>query len=438
MKELQQAVEQSLALAKKAGASAVGASVTRMRESEVTWRDGKVENMQEAITRGLTLQLYVDGRYSAGSTSDLRPQALAKFVDDSVKLTRALAPDPHRALPGAALYANRAKVDLSIADNQELTADQRLEIAQAIEEAARAVHGSDKFNSVTTGIGDTRIEMFRAHSDGFEGAQSSTFYSADAQVSVTDSDGRRPEGYARHARRHFNDLPNAAELGREAAERTLSRLGAHKAPSALLPAIVENRVAGTLVNHLLSPLTAQALQQKRSCFDGKLGHIIGSARLSFQDDPLLTKGLSSRLFDGEGMTAKRLRVFENGVLHTYYVDNYYGRKLGMAQTTARPSNLEWKLGSKAMESLISQMKDGLLITAFLGGNSNATSGDFSLGVEGFRVRNGKRAEVVSEMNLAGNHLTFWKKLVEVGNDPWASSGLRTPTLVFEPVQFAGA
>jgi PmbA protein len=130
-------------------------------------------------------------------------------------------------------------------------------------------------------------------------------------------------------------------------------------------------------------------------------------------------------------------VFEQGVLRNYYVDTYYGRKLGMPPTTARSSNLAWKLGERSREGLLSDIGEAILVTGFLGGNSNGTTGDFSLGVRGFRVRGGRVAEPVGEMNVSGNHLQLWQRLAAVGNDPYPYSAMRTPTLVFEGVQFAG-
>ena len=62
---------------------------------------------------------------------------------------------------------------------------------------------------------------------------------------------------------------------------------------------------------------------------------------------------------------------------------------------------------------------------------------FSLGVQGYRIRNGQVAEPVAEMNISGNHLELWKRLSAVGNDPYPYSSSRTPTLVFDGVQFAG-
>jgi PmbA protein len=109
----------------------------------------------------------------------------------------------------------------------------------------------------------------------------------------------------------------------------------------------------------------------------------------------------------------------------------------MAPTTGSPSGLTWKLGAKNQKQLVADAKEGLLITGFIGGNSNGGTGDFSVGVTGFRIRNGELAEPVAEMNLSGNHLEFWKKLVAIGNDPFPYSSLRTPSLVFENVSVAG-
>jgi PmbA protein len=200
---------------------------------------------------------------------------------------------------------------------------------------------------------------------------------------------------------------------------------------------VDNRAAGRLVGALLAPLQGQAIQQKRSFLDGKLGQVVGSEKLTLADDPLVVKGFASRLFDGEGLAARRLPIFERGVLKTCFIDTYYGRKLAVAPTTGGASNGAWALGDKPQAALLADMKDGILVTGFLGGNSNGTTGDFSLGVQGYRIRGGRIAEPISEMNISGNQADLWKRLAAVGNDPYPYSSSRTPTLVFDGVQFAG-
>lgn len=437
--DLLEIARRAAALARTAGAQGAAAGAYRSRRVEVEWRDGRLEKASEATSRGLGLELYVDGRYSAVSTSDLRAEALERFVRDAVALARSLAPDPYRALPGPELYRGQAEVDLELADPRhgDLDAAARRRRAEAVEAAARGVKGAEAILSVTAGAGDASTESWRVHTDGFEGTRRSTDFHAGATVSVRDPDGRRPEDWDWAGVRHLESLPAPEEVGRGAAERALGRIGARKTRSAVLPMAVEARAAGRLVAALFSPLAGASLQQRRSFLEGKLGQAIGNERLDLSDDPLRRRGLGSRLFDGEGMAARRFPIFEKGVLRSYYLDTYYGRKLGMTPTTARTSNLAWRLGGRDRAGLLADMGEGILVTGFLGGNSNPTTGDFSFGVQGFAVRGGKISEPVGEMNASGNHLELWRRLEAVGNDPYAFSPLGTPTLVFDGIQFAG-
>jgi PmbA protein len=273
--------------------------------------------------------------------------------------------------------------------------------------------------------------------NGFEGTRHSTDFWIGAEVTVKDPDGRRPEEYAASGGRFRSMMGEPEQVGRRAAERAVARSGSRKGESAVMTMAVENRAAGRLVGFLFGPLSAAAIQQKRSLLEGKMGATVGSPLLDVTDDPLIPRGLGSRLYDGEGIAAKRFKVFDRGALASYYVDSYYGRKLGLPPTTSRSSNLSWTLGEKSQAELLAQAGDGVLVTGFLGGNSNGTTGDFSLGVRGFRVRDGQLAEPVGEMNVSGNHLELWKRLAAIGNDPYPYSSMRTPTLVFEGVQFAG-
>jgi PmbA protein len=437
--ELLEVAERCQKIALKKGASAAAARAYKVRDVSVQWRDGKLEQINEATTRGAGLQLYVDGRYSSATSSDLRPEALDTFIADAVAMTRTLAKDPFRSLPDPKLYEGQPAVDLQIEDPAypTVTPEKRRQVAQAVEAAARSVKGAESILSVTTGFSDTRAESVRVHSNGFTGARVDTAFWTQAQVSVKDPDGRRPEDYAYAGVRFVGEMPAAEGIGRTAAERTLARLGAKKPESAVLTMVLENRAAGRLVGALTAALSGQALQQKRSFLEGKLGQGVGSPRLTLTDEPLVPRGFGSRLFDGEGLAARTLPIFDKGVLRSYYIDTYYGKKLQVPPTTAGASNLLFALGDKDQAGLVKGLADGILVTGFLGGNSNATTGDFSFGVQGFRIRAGQVAEPVAELNISGNHLDFWKRLVAVGNDPWPYSTYRTPTLVFEGVQFAG-
>jgi PmbA protein len=315
--------------------------------------------------------------------------------------------------------------------------EERRRIARELEEGVRAEQGAGAILSVSTGFSDSWSESVKVASNGFEGVRYGTSYWVGAEVSVKDADGRRPEDGAYAGARFHSALPDHHVIARDAARRAHGRLGARKVSSAVLPMALENRVAGRLVGSLIGPLAASSLQQKRSFLEGKLGQKIGSDKLTIVDDPLIPRAFGSRLFDGEGISAKRMPVFEKGVVSTYFVDTYYGKKLGMAPTTGSASNLTFPGGQGDQASLLADLKEGVLVTGFLGGNTNASTGDFSLGVQGFMVRGGQIAEPIAEMNIAGNQLELWQRLIAVGADPYPYSAVLTPTLVFDAVQFAG-
>jgi PmbA protein len=443
-KMLAELAEHALGLAARHGAQQAAASVSHVREVEVAWRDGQLERLHEAQSRGLAIEFYVDGRFASVSTSDLRREALEPLVRDGVAMTRALEPDPFRKLADPERYPDPKRAlddsDLQLSDPHygDLTALQRREQAQALEVAARSVPGADKILSVSTSVSDSQSTVFRCDSQGFRGFRHSTSFWRSAEVSVQDPDGRRPEESDYHGARFLADVFAPELVGKSAAERALQRVGAVKLPSGQRTLLVDARAAGRLVSALLGPMSASSLQQKRSFYSGDVGQLIGSPLLDIRDDPFVVRGFASRYFDGEGMASAPRPLYQAGKVANFFVDTYYGRKLGWPATCGHASNLAWILGNADLEGLMRGVDDGLLVTGFLGGNSNATTGDFSLGIQGFAIRQGKLAEPFGEMNLAGSHLTFWQQLTALGNDPNLLSPLRTPTLVFADAAVAGA
>ncbi|HEY0155945.1 MAG TPA: TldD/PmbA family protein [Thermoanaerobaculia bacterium] len=434
------AVAQScIDIAKKAGAKEASARAYREREVSLDYRDSRVEKIQESTTRGVALQLFVDGRYSTVSTSDLRPDALKTFITDTIAVAKAIAPDPFRALPDAALYKGQSSADLQLEDPKyaEVTADEARKVCKTMQDAARAVKGGDSLTSVGSQFSSSLVETWMVTSNGFSGTNRGTTFFLAAEVSAKDGDGRRPEEYDYAGSRFWGSVGDPAAIGARAAQRTLSRLGAKKGETSEMTIVVDNRAGGRLTGMLAAALSGANLQQKRSFYEARLGQQVASTLLSITDDPLVPKGFGSRRFDNEGIAAKPRVLFADGVLKSYNLDTYYAKKLKMAPTSGSLSNLSWRYGTKSQKELLGDAKDALLITGFIGGNSNSGTGDFSLGVVGFRVRNGEIAEPLSEMNLSGNHLDFWMKLVALGNDPFPYSSMRTPTLVFENVSVAG-
>ena len=435
-KALADLTQQTMEYALKQGANQTAVQVSRAQFLDLKRREEKVETLQASTSRGLSLALYVDGRYSSNSTSFLEPEEVRQFVDRSLAMTRALAPDPHRALPDPQLYGPTTGVDLDLVDPtyDDLDMDRRLEMVAQVEQAA----SSPAVISVTAGMTNQTSESLQIHSNGFSGERQGTSFYLGAVVTVQDKDDdRRPEDHWYTGARHLEDLPGPEAIGQEAARRALTHLGSAKVDSGCMTMVLENRAAARLVASLLDPLYGMSLQQRRSCFEDKLGQAVASARLNIHDDPLLVRGLGSRTFDGEGLAAKRLPVVTAGELENYFIDVYYGRKLGRPCTTGSPSNLVLEPGTSSLEQLLQQVEQGILVTGFLGGNANPATGDFSFGISGEQIKDGRLVQPVSEMNITGNHLQIWQGLAAVGNDPYPYSSWSIPSLLLQDIQFSG-
>jgi PmbA protein len=429
----------ALGAAKGAGASAARAFVTRSRDVTVEWRDGKLDRIRESTAQGLGVSLYVDGRFSSSGTSDLRPDAVAVFVEGMVAATRYLAADAHRHLPDPARYQGATKSDLQICDPAvaNVAPEARLADARRLEEAVRAGDKDGRIISVTSAVSDTEARWIGVSTNGFDASERSTTFGRSVEVSVRDAGDRKPEGYAYGDACFAADLPAIDALGAEALRRADGQRGSKQAPTGVYEVVIENRVAPRFARHLFGALMGEDLQQKSSFLEGKLGARIGSDALTVTSDPHLPRGLATSAWDGEGMATARLPVFEKGVVKSYFLDTYYASKLGARPTTGEWNNLVWTPGERDAAAMIAGMKKGIVVTDFTGGNSNGTTGDFSLGIKGFYVERGAIAHPISEMNLAGNHLEFWKQLAEVGSDPWTSSSNRTPSLRFKKAQCSG-
>lgn len=438
-KELLDLASWAIKTAKKAGAAASRVNINRERSVEISYREHKPENIKEAAKRSLNIEIFVDGRYSAQSTSDLRPKALQAFIESAVATTRLLAEDPYRSLPDPKLYEGRAKVDLQTTDAayERLTPEKRHQIARQAEEACLKA-GGDKVISVTSGESDGFYESVVLTSNGFEGYESSTNFSVYAEMTAQDEGDRRPNGYDYASTLMLGKLPSPEEIGKMAASNTLDMMGAKKIKTETLPVIIRNREVGRLLGGLITAMMGANIQQKRSFLVDKKGQKIASELLTLIDNPLLIGGQNSQLYDRDGFPARKRVMIDKGVLTDFYIDWYYSRKLGWAPTTAGTSNLIIPPGTRSVEEIMQDLGRGIYITGFIGGNSNSTTGDTSVGIFGKLFENGKPVQSVAEMNIAGNHLEFWNKLIEVANDPWPYSSWQTPSLVFKDMVISGA
>lgn len=419
----------------KNGAQQASVIISENRSNSIEVREQKIDRLEQSNQNGMSIRLFVDNKYSTHSTNRLKKDELAGFIEEAIAATRYLSEDEYRSLPDPELYYQGGGPDLKITDEgfDEIDPQAKIDAAFAVENEA---YGKDsRIISVTASYYDGRRGRVMVTSNGFEGDTDNTYYGLSASVSVKGDDAR-PESYWSENAVLYNQLKRSG-IGEKALKRALDKLGQAKIESARLPMIVENRSAANLLNPLISALNGSSIQQKQSFLIDKIGDKVASEKLSLTDDPFIVSGRGSRLFDNEGLAAKKRVVFDNGVLKTYFIDTYYGKKLDRKPTSGGTSNLVFETGQKNLDQLITSLDKGILVTGFNGGNCNGSTGDYSYGIDGFLIEKGKIIKPVSEMNITGNMKNLWMNLAELGNDVNDNSSWLTPSILFKDVDFSG-
>jgi PmbA protein len=422
----------------KAGANDCRVNISKRRLVNVNYRDRKPEVIKEATTKNLNLEVFINKRYAVQSTPDYRQSTLAGFIRDVVESAGIMEEDPFRTLPDPKYYEGRSTADLQLTDPEygNLTPEKRHSMVKSVEDSCLQ-KGGDKVISVEASEYDENYEEFVKTSNGFEGSVQNTYFEVGASMTAQDEGDRHPQGYNYIGCRYRSDLPELEEVGTLAAVRTLDLMGGKKIPTTKIPVILENRGASRVLSGLINPMSGYSIQQKRSFLADRKGETIGSKLLTLTDDPFLPRGLGSKYYDGDGFPAKKRDFFKEGVVNEFLIDWYYSRKLGWEPTSGSISNIIIPPGTRSVEDIIKDLGRCIFITGYIGGNSNSTTGDFSVGIIGKLYEKGEFVQNIAEMNIADNHLNFWKKLVEVANDPWKYSQAIFPSLVFEDVVVSG-
>jgi PmbA protein len=424
-----------IAHALKSGAQQVSVSIDESRNNNIEIRDQQIDNLTESNRNSLTINLYVDNKYSSHSTNRMKKDELFRFLEEAVAATRYLADDEFRMLPDPSLFYKGGGADLKVVDEKidVIEPQTRIDLAKAVMD--EAFEKDERIISVSSSYSDGFSNRIYVTSNGFRGDSARSSVSLSALVSVKTDQGR-PQDYWYESALFFDKLKKT-DIGKKALERTLRKIGPKKISSGKYTMILENRVAANLMLPLYNALSGNAIYQKQSFLAGKKDQPIASKVMTLWDDPSIPSGPGSRHFDGEGLALGKRVIVEAGILRSFYIDTYYGKKLGMDPTSGSSTNVVFKLGDRDMDGMTKSLKKGILVTGFNGGNCNGSTGDFSYGIEGYLIENGIVTCPVNEMNITGNMKEIWNNLVEAGNDIVNGSSAMIPSLMIEGVDFSG-
>ncbi|MEL7092256.1 MAG: TldD/PmbA family protein [Pseudomonadota bacterium] len=439
--------EQLLAAARKQGADGADAVVMRRRSVTIDIREGALEQAERAEALNLGLRVMVGQRQASVSTTDASARTIEEMAMRAVAMAREAPEDPNAGLAEVDLLSDvRDAEGLELADPAPEPSAEALQAdAEAAEAAARAVGGVTQVQ--TSSATYSHSDRWLAASNGFAGGYARTGRSLGC-VAISGSGTGMERDYSGDSRTFQADLRAASEIGQEAGERAVERRGARKPPTGTYPVLFDERIAASLIGHLLAASNGAAVARGATWLRDKLGAQILPDGLDLIEDPHRARASASRPFDGEGLRTAPRKIVDNGRLTGWTLDLATARKLGMVSTgnavrgasggpSPSVSNVALTQGEASRADLIRDMGTGLLVTSMIGATINPNTGDYSRGASGHWVENGEIAYPVNECTIAGNLLDMLTGIVPA-NDARTYLSRVVPSLLVPGLTLAGS
>lgn len=435
--QVKEAIADLMKMATTFGATSAEAVISKSTGITVSSRCQELENIEFNKEGALGITVYVGKHKGSASTADLTHDALKQAVKAAIDIAKYTSEDEYSGLVDKDELASEI-LDLDLYHPHVITPEEA--ITYCIE-AEKTAFETDKRITNSDGASLSSYKGFKVYgsSDGFIEGYASTRHNLSCSVIAQVADDMQRD-YAYTVDREFDLLKAPSWVGQKAAEAAVSMLGARKIKTGQAPIIFHAEVASSLFGHLVSAISGGSLYRKSSFLMDSVGTSVFSDVINVSERPHIMKGLASSPFDSEGVETKDREIIESGVLTTYLLTGYSGRKLGMKSTGHAGGIHNWlvKHTDPDLAALLSQMNTGLLVTELMGQGVNTVTGDYSRGAAGFWVENGEIQYPVSEVTIAGNLADIFKQIVAVGGDVERRGAVQTGSILVENMQIAGS
>ena len=433
---LRDAVSFAIETAQKAGATAeVG--VTKVSGLSVSTRLQEIENVEFTNDGALGISVYLGQQKGNASTSDLSEEAIKNTVEAALAIAKYTSPDDCTGLADKELMAFEAP-DLALYHGASVDVEQATKLAleaekSALEYDAKIVNSNGaSFNS------HTGVRVY-GNTHGMLQSYLSSRYSLSCSVIGGELD-QLENDYEYTVSREFDALSPADWVGQNCAKKVIARLNPQKLTTREVPVIFLNDVATGLISHLTGAISGGSLYRKSSFLLDHLGKQVLPDWFQISERPHLLKRLASTPFDSEGVRTQDLEIIQDGILQTYLLTSYSGRKMGMQSTGHAGGIHNWLVKPNltgGLTALLRQMGTGLLVTDVMGQGVNIVTGDYSRGAAGFWVENGEIQYPVAEITIAGQLKDMLKNIVAVADDVEHRSNIQTGSILLDKMKISG-
>ena len=433
---LRDAVSFAIETAQKAGATAeVG--VTKVSGLSVSTRLQEIENVEFTNDGALGISVYLGQQKGNASTSDLSEEAIKNTVEAALAIAKYTSPDDCTGLADKELMAFEA-LDLELYHSASVDVEQATKLALEAEKAALEYDAKIVNSNGASFNSHTGVRVY-GNTHGMLQSYLSSRYSLSCSVIGGELD-QLENDYEYTVSREFDALSSADWVGQNCAKKVIARLNPQKLTTREVPVIFLNDVATGLISHLTGAISGGSLYRKSSFLLDHLGKQVLPDWFQISERPHLLKRLASTPFDSEGVRTQDLEIIQDGVLQTYLLTSYSGRKMGMQSTGHAGGIHNWLVKPNltgGLTALLRQMGTGLLVTDVMGQGVNIVTGDYSRGAAGFWVENGEIQYPVAEITIAGQLQDMLKNIVAVADDIEHRSNIQTGSILLDKMKISG-
>lgn len=433
---LRDAVSFAIETAQKAGATAeVG--VTKVSGLSVSTRLQEIENVEFTNDGALGISVYLGQQKGNASTSDLSEEAIKNTVEAALAIAKYTSPDDCTGLADKELMAFEAP-DLELYHGASVDVEQATKLALEAEKAALEYDAKIVNSNGASFNSHTGVRVY-GNTHGMLQSYLSSRYSLSCSVIGGELD-QLENDYEYTVSREFDALSSADWVGQNCAKKVIARLNPQKLTTREVPVIFLNDVATGLISHLTGAISGGSLYRKSSFLLDHLGKQVLPDWFQISERPHLLRRLASTPFDSEGVRTQDLEIIQDGVLQTYLLTSYSGRKMGMQSTGHAGGIHNWLVKPNltgGLTALLRQMGTGLLVTDVMGQGVNIVTGDYSRGAAGFWVENGEIQYPVAEITIAGQLQDMLKNIVAVADDVEHRSNIQTGSILLDKMKISG-
>ena len=332
---------------------------------------------------------------------------------------------------------------------ENIQADKLIDLALSMEKESKALDSRvSSFGGC--GIGYSKSKYGIINSNGLNLENKSNGLTAYVVPIIKEGEDMH-DGFGYVVAKSIEDV-NPKKIAEDGIKEAISRIGGKSIASGKYETIINNEAMVSLLSTFAGVFSGDAAQKGLSLLKDKEGQMIANSIVTLVDNPHLEDGLASVGFDDEGVATIKKDIIKDGklmtLLHnlkTAYKGNTKSTGNGFKSSYASPvgvspTNFYIEKGEKSLEELMSEVKEGLLVTEFAGLHSGANSitGDFSLAAKGFYIKDGKKDFPVEQITIAGNFFDVLKNIVQIGSDlKFPMSSVGSPSVKVEGLSVAG-